>query len=215
MKFYGLDEIRAAKTGVTRTALAGARALREAVSVAWDRGMSREQVEKIEREAKDALILDIVDARKEDIARLEGELEAVRSAHAKNYERKRSEHEAEIRDAERKFRAMNPRELWAEALGWMKGERGVMDPRVLDAMSIALKEARPEEYEPFREVLLKRRYNDPATLDGTGKVIFEDIEQFRSTTGADVPAKTRAGVHFTESIESITDMLALEKGDPK
>ena len=140
-------------------------------------------------------------------ARILMEIDRVADLWRKDYDREATKHRNEVQDAERRFNAMSTQELHEEILKWTEGGWKEIDPRIIDALSIAVKENDPTDFAILREVALKNRYTEPWLHTEEGKELLWEAETLESCKSGEFP------VLITEEGKAVWVVMELEDLD--
>lgn len=137
--------------------------------------MPVKRADEIREKMADALRFDVPEMMAAERSRLMDELDAERVKVKDWKTRHREEVEADVRTAERRFRAMSTKELKDTALKVMAQEVRLRAEE-LDVLSCELRTLAPKDHELLREAIVNDHLADEARFTETGARIVRQLE---------------------------------------
>lgn len=196
-----------------RQVLASLKHLRAELKVGKDRGVPKDQLDKIKSAALEAIANDLYEANTAERERLRGELERVKQFSEQQYTKNYESNFRRLEDCKRKYASMSKKELEAESIKIMEHVLpSDYDPRIYEELSIQLKQNNSHNFEPFRSYLKNQNYAEPHLHSELGKELDADLRALIYSPNA-LLVKTEDGRRGALSIEQVIDLLDVEEGE--
>jgi hypothetical protein len=208
-----MNLVRGTKTLPVRQALASLLYLNKQMKLLEDRGADKPTRERIKRAGLEALQVDLMDANKAETERLRGELSTLESNWQKDHEKNYQSNSRKIEAAQRKYRAMTPKELDAEAVRIMSAPYSPDSlPEVHEELVIALKNVSSANAGILREHLVKNNYDKPFMNSQEGKEISGDIDFYKKSLRK-ILIKNEKGARHELDIDMLGEFLEVEEAE--
>ena len=132
---------------------------------------------RLRQDALTAVKLDLKINLQEERERISKQLEKEAEHYKQEYEREFSLREFRIKNAERKFRAMNNAELENLVMAYVASPEALPDDEnIINSLGAVLAERSMPEHEILREAAKKARYDQPYIRTSTGKELQHQLE---------------------------------------
>lgn len=157
--------------------------------------------------------LDLMNSIENEKETIYKNLEKLSHEYSRNYDAHSTQNRDSVIDAERKFNAMTLKELEKEADNYSRND-SVIDPRIIDALSIAIRNAGDEVlHTTIRTLANEKNYIHPELKTDIGKELLNQLNVLNSCKTGDFPAicKDDSGKQ-TLFVASLND-LSLEDGN--
>jgi hypothetical protein len=204
-----LKYLNEAKSHPAREAVSAIKALRSQVKKMNDLGYRKEQINKIQNLAMEAIKLDLLENNATELDNLKGSLALIENAWKRDYENNYSKHSRTIEEASRRYAAMNKDELVAEVDKVLMGNYPEL-PQVLDELSIAVKQESDDKYQDLRAAIKARNLDKPWMNCDLSQDINNDISILESNKSA-VLFKDENNKTFGLNIDMVDDFLSQEE----
>lgn len=193
--------------------LASLKHLRSELKVGKDRGVPQDQLDKIKSLGLEAIANDLYEANTAERERLRGELDRVKQFSEQQYTKNYESNFRKLEDTKRRYSSMSRKELEAESIKIMGNALpSDYDPRILEELSIQLKQSKSSRFEAFRSYLKNQNYSEPYLHSELGKELDADLRALIYSPDA-LLVKTEDGRRGALSIEQVIDLLDIEEGE--